>query len=228
MDTRIARAARVAEEDEALRARLAAQAGFDEQMVEAIHAIKPPDGFRARLGLASSRGLRKHARHPAILCAIAGALLIIGFLVYLEMDRRASFPGKENVESMIDSLDRMSGMELESAHGPVSGLTDWFYMRGFEGLELPPDLAALPAVGVRTFSQGSHTICQLAIDRQASILTIFHASEFGVFLDSDADWKYFDHGEWSAAIRRRGDICTVITLRGSRADIEELIHSLTP
>jgi hypothetical protein len=229
MDARIAKAARVAEGDDALRGKLAAQTDFDERMVEAIHTIKAPEGLRERLEAcsAASLALRKHARHPAILCAIVGTLLIIGFLVYLELDRRATFPGKDNVVSMIDLLEKMSGLELEPAKGPVSGLADWFYIRGFDAMELPPELGALPAVGARTFKQSGHPVGQLAIDRHASILTVFRASDFNVRLDPEGDWTFFERDEWSAAIRQREDICTLFALRGSRAEMEEVVRSLT-
>jgi len=198
-------------------------------MIGAIHTIKPPDGLRTRLNSASgSPALRKHARHPAILCAIAGALLIIGFLVYLELDRRADFPGKENVESMLAEFDRINEMEFEPVNGPISGLTDWMMLRGVEGLALPPELAGLQADYARAFKKDGQNVAQFAIKQNASILTVFRASDFNVNFDSNDDWRFLEHGEWSAGIRQRGDICTLVALRGSRADVEEFIHSLTP
>jgi hypothetical protein len=228
MDARIEKAARVAQGDEFLRGKLAAQTGFDAQMIEAIHTIKPPEGLRARLGPAAGTGLRKHARHPAILCAIAGALLIIGFLTYLELDRRSGFPGKQNVESMLAQLDRMDEMEFESVAGPISGLTDWFMLRGVDGIEFPPELAGLKAAYARTFKKEGQTVAQLAINDHSSILTVFRASDFNVQLNPNGDWKFFEQGEWSAAIRQRGNTCTLFALRGSPADMEEFIRSLTP
>jgi hypothetical protein len=229
MDPRIARAARVAEGDELLRGKLAAQTRFDEQMIEAIHTIKTPEGFRARLdSAAASPALRKHARHPAILCAVAGTLLIIGFLVYLELDRRSDFPGKENAESMLTQLERMDEMDFEPVTGPISGLTDWFMLRGIDGLGVPPEVAALQAAYARTFKKDGQSVAQLVINQHSSILTIFRASDFNVRLDPNGDWKFFEKGEWSAAIRQRGDTCTFFALRGSPADIKEFIRSLTP
>ena len=229
MDTRIEKAAQVAEGDDILRGKLAAQTNFDEQMVEAIHTIKPPEGFRARLGSAAgSPALRKLARHPAILCAIAGALLIIGFLACLELDRRSDFPGKQSAESMLAQLDRMDEMDFEPVSGPISGLTDWLMLRGIDGLEFPPELAGLKAAYARTFKKDGESVAQLAIDEHSSILMIFRASDFNVRLDPNGDWKFLEQGEWSAAIRQRGDTCTLLAVRGSPADMEEFIRSLTP
>ena len=229
LDARIAKAARVAENDELLRGKLAAQTSFDEQMIEAINTIKPPDGLRARLdSAAASPALRKHARHPAILCAVAGTLLIIGFLVYLELDRRSDFPGKESAEGMLAQLDRMDEMDFEPVTGPISGLTDWLMLRGVDGLALPSELAGLHAAYARTFKKDGQSVAQLAINQHSLILTIFRASDFNVRLDPDGDWTFFEQGQWSAAIRQRGDTCTLLAVRGHRADMEEFIHSLTP
>ena len=229
MDPRVAKAARVAEGDELLRGKLAAQTNFDEQIIEAIHTIRPPEGLRARLDSATaSPALRKHARHPAILCAVAGTLLIIGFLVYLELDRRSDFPGKESAEGMIAQLDRMDEMDFEPVNGPISGLTDWLMLRGADGLEVPPKIARLHAAYVRTFKKDGRIVAQFLIDQHGSILTIFRASDFNVRLDPDGDWTLFKQGEWTAAIRQRGDTCTLLAFRGERIDLEKFIHSLTP
>src|SRR5688572_4380039 len=90
MDACILKAARLAESDGALREKLRAQMDFDAQIADAIHSIPPPDKLPERLG-ASLAGatpkLRKQAGHPAILCAIAGVILIVGFLIYMQLDR---------------------------------------------------------------------------------------------------------------------------------------------
>jgi hypothetical protein len=231
MASAILKAVRVAEGDDALREKLQDQMDFDAQIVAAIQTIKPPDTLRERLKASSGEktpALRKQVSHPAILSAIAGVLLIIGFLGYMEMDRRAGFPGKEQAERMVAMLGSMSGVELEPAHGPAGGLGDWFYMRGFEGFNLPADLTALPAVGLRTFKLNGHSVSQVAIDRHATILHVFRASDFQVRLDEDADWKVFEQEGWVAAIRQRQDLCTLLAFRGDRAEMEKFVRSLQP
>ena len=229
MDAPILKAMKMAETDELMRAQLEAQAGFDTQMVEAIRLIKPPDGLIKRIAdSAAPQALRKHARHPTILCAIAGVLLAFGFLIYLEMERRAGFPGKENAVRMVAQLGHMSGVELEPKHDTVAGLADWFMLRGFDGMSVPPDLGALPAVGARTFDSAGHTVGQVAIDRHDAILNVFRASDFGIRLDPQGGWKVFEQEEWAAAIRQRGDICTLLAFRGSGGEMEEFVQSLQP
>ena len=229
VDGPILKAMKMAETDELMRAQLEAQAGFDTQMVDAIRSIKPPDGLIKKIADGTApQALRKHAHHPTILCAIAGALLAVGFLIYLEIEKRAGFPGKENALRMVAQLGRMSGVELEPKHDTVAGLADWFMLHGFDGMSVPPDLGALPAVGARTFDSAGHTVGQVAIDRHETILNVFRASDFGVRLDPKDGWKIFEQEEWAAAIRQRGDVCTLLAFRGNSGEMEEFVQSLQP
>ena len=227
--TQIEKALKMAESDERMREQLRFQAKFDAQMVGAIHSVRPPDSLRKRIAeCAGPKELRRHARHPAILCAIAGGLLTIGFLIYLEIERRTGFPGMENAGRMVAQLGRMSGVELEMKNDTVGGLADWFMLHGFDGMVVPADVAALPAVGARTFQNNGHTIAQVALASHASILNVFRASDFGVELAQDCDWRTFERDEWVAAIRQRGDMCTLLAFQGTIVEMEEFVRSLKP
>ena len=220
----VEKALKMAESDERMREQLRVQTAFDAQMVEAIHCIKPPDGLRKKIAeCAAPKELRKNAWHPTILCAFAGGLLTIGFLVHLEMERRAGFPGKENAERMVGQLGHM-----EEKRTTVAGLADWFMLHGFDGMALPPDVAALPAVGARTFESSGHAVGQVAIESHAAVLNVFRASDFGIELEQDGAWKIFERDEWAAAIRQRGDICTLLAFHGSSAEMEEYVRRLQP
>jgi hypothetical protein len=229
-DARIAKAARAAEADPAVRPKLREQVAFDGAIVAAISSLRLPE--RLAQSLASSKAampaIRDHARHPAILCAIAGVLLGAGFLAWLGIEELRSFPGKENAVQMVEQLGKMTGGELEAAAGAAGTMADWFYMRGFDGFTLAPELAALPAMGRRTFKVSGHPVGQIALDSQASILNVFRAADFGVQLDPKGDWKVFACGEWVAAIRQREGICTLLAFRGTEAQMDEFVHSLKP
>ena len=225
----VSAALKMAESDEPMRAQLAAQSAFDTQMMDAIHLIRPPESLRKRIAeCAAPRELRRHARHPAILCAIAGVLLAIGFGVYLWLEQMAGFPGKENAVRMVEQLGRMTGVELEPKHDTVAGLADWFMLRGFDAMMVPPDVGALPAVGARTFQSAGHNVGQVAIDKHETILNVFRASDFGVRLEPEGGWKIFEQDAWAAAIRQRGDVCTLLAFRGSAGEMEEFVQSLQP
>ena len=130
MGKRMAEAAQVAEADAELRERLNAQVGFDAQLLKAIRAIEPSREFLKQLdALTDSQAhgaplLRLHLFHPAMLSVIMGVALILGFLVWVEMDRQAAFPGKESVQQIVAIAQDMNGTELESSSVPAGELSD--------------------------------------------------------------------------------------------------------
>ena len=229
LESRVAKAARMAETDEILRQKLKAQVEFDQQIVDALRSVQPSDSLLANLGRrpAAAEPLRTQLGQPAMLSAVAGVFLIIGVLVWQEMLRRDSFPGKGAVEEMIASADDLSGVELEPASTAISQLGDHFYMRGFEGFALPPDLATLPAVGTRVFRQSGRPVAQLAVDRKNALLYVFRAGDFGVRLGS-GEWRIFTQGGWVAAVREQKALCTVVTFHGDRGDMQEFLATLKP
>ncbi len=228
-DAAVQEALKMAESDEILRGVLTRNAAFDAQIVDAIHAVKPPESLRKKISECAAPGeLRKHALHPTILCAIAGVLLAIGFVVYLEMERRAGFPGKEHAERMVDQVSGMTGVEFEIKGGAVSGLADWLMLRGFDEMKLPADISALPVAGARTTRFAEHPIAQIAIEKHAMILNVFRLGDFEMELAEDADWKVFKQKEWAAAIRQRQGICTLLAFRGSVEEMREFVLSLKP
>ena len=229
MDPAVQKALKMSESDELLRETLKTNAAFDTQIVNAIHGIKPPDSLRQKIAdCASPKALRNHARHPTILCAIAGVLLAIGFGIYLWLEQRAGFPGKENAARMVDSLGRMSGVELEMKSGTLGSLEDWFVLRGLDEMTLPPDIAALPVAGARTFQFIGHNVGQVAIDKHATILNVFRASDFDIELEDGGDWKVFAQADWAAAIRQRKGVCTLLAFRGSVEEMQNFVLSLKP
>jgi len=229
------KAVRFAEEDPELKKWLGAQTEFDQQIADVIHFIKPPENLREKLNdlsvkpRAEQTRLRKQVINPAVLTALLGVFLILGIVVFLVMDRMDKFPGREAVENMLGSANKMTGTELEELTSTTGQLGDWFYMRGYDGFEVPPELAALPVIGSRVFRIEGQTVAQIAVgDDKAMTCLIFqfHASEFGVQLPSDGDWKVLTRDEWVGAIRQHGDHCFLIAFRGGKPEMQEFLKSL--
>src|SRR5687768_13116654 len=91
LDAQIIKAARVAEGDPVLREKLEDQMDFDEQVVEAIRYIIPPDNFPERLNElrierpATRWRPSRHWFNPAALAVVFGLILIAGVLVHLTL-----------------------------------------------------------------------------------------------------------------------------------------------
>ena len=230
-DPVLAKAARAAEKDSELRRRLREQGEFDEQIMGAIRYIQPPENLRKKLAELGAKSVapptfRQQLRHPAILSALAGVLLMAGFLIHSEINRSAEFPGKEAVERMIAMTDEMSGVELEPTKAAAGDLGDAMYIRGFEGFVLPPELARMPAVGWRVFKQNARPVAQVAVDVHSMLIYTFRASDLGVQLKDGGEWRVFPQDGWVAAIEQNQGICTMLAFRGTREEMQQFLKSL--
>jgi hypothetical protein len=228
---RVQKALRYAEGHDTLRRKLEEQAAFDGQIVRAIHSICPPENLRKKLREVSAASSPKERKSSPNLCAatlaaVIGVLVMAGFAVWTVMEKMEKFPGRESVERMLAATNRMSGVELEPMTTTTGNLGDWFYMRGFEGYTLPPEIGALPVVGSRVLRIEEHPVAQLAVDRQNSILYVFRAGDFGVQLPEAGTWRVFDHEDWQAGIRRDGGLCYMVAMRGTKAEMQTLLDSL--
>jgi hypothetical protein len=231
-DSRMQKALRWAEGDSEARRRLKEQMDFDQQMVGAIHFIKPPDDLRQKLSALGARpraappGLGKQIINPAVLSALAGVAVIVGIIAFFVVDHMEKFPGRESVERMIPAPGKMTGLEFERVSTTADQLGDWLYMRGYEGYEVPKEIASLPVIYSRVFRLDGKPIAQFATENHDSLVYEFHASDFGVELPQGGDWRLLAQDEWTAAIRQRGDHCFMILLRGSKSEMNDFLKSL--
>ena len=229
---RVLKAVRVSEGDAELGRKLRAQMEFDAQIVEAIHSVVPPEDLRAKLGALNEaagtgkRGLRPHLSSPAMLAALAGVLLFAGVIVFFVLESMADFAGREAVKQMLDATTKMHGTEFEPVATNTTQLGDWFYMRGYEGYEVPPELGALPVIGSRVFKQDGKPVAQFVVEKHDAVIFEFHAADFGVQLPADGDWQVLEQGGWAAAVRQHGDHCFMIAFRGAEADMRTFLPTL--
>ncbi len=231
-DGKTQKAVKFAGKDPELHQKLREQMQFDEQIVDVIHYLSPPEDLRKKLAARSAEAsaektrLRRHIIHPAVLTAILGLLLLAGVIGFFVKERMENFPGRERVEGLLGSAAKMTGDELESVETTTSQLGDWLYMRGFEGYEAPPEIAALPVIGSRVFRYDGRAVAQAAIDQHASLLYEFQASEFGVELPPDGGWLVLTEEAWVGAIRQRGDRCFLLAFRGTKDEMNEFLKNL--
>jgi len=231
-DGRVQKALRLVEGDAAVGQRLRAQTAFDAQIVAAIRGIVPPESFRAKVGPrpdAAGGGapkLRSQLHTPALLAALAGVLLFLGVIVFLVMESMANFPGREAVEGMLETTNRMSGAELEPMKTTTAKLGDWLMLHGYEGYEAPPELAAEPVVAARVFARDGKKIAQYAVEQHQSVVFEFHATDFGVQLPAEGGWTIVQKNARVAALRTRGEHCVMISFRGTETEMQAFLQTL--
>ncbi|MDR3404652.1 MAG: hypothetical protein P4L99_19270 [Chthoniobacter sp.] len=234
-DSKMEKALRFAEEDPELKTTLGTQIEFDEQIIDVIHFIKPPENLRQKLSdlsvapRAEKTRLRKQVINPAVLTALLGVVVILGIVVFFVIERVDKFTGREAVENMLGSASKMTGTELEPVTTTTGQIGDWFYMRGYDGFEALPELAALPVMGSRVFRIDGRTVSQVAVgtpDALRCLIFQFHASEFGVLLPPEEGWKVLTEDEWVGAIRQHGDHCFLIAFRGGKPEMQDFLKTL--
>ena len=228
-DSQIENAARLAESDVVLQRELTAQREFDDRMVSLIRCIQPPEDLRkklAELGGAARPAGGSLFKHPAMLPAICGVLVLVGIAVFFQMERMRNFPGREAVGEMIAQTKKVDPADFEPVASPAGQLGDWFYMRGFEGYALPAEIGPLQAAFARVLKADGHATAQIAVERHQLLVHVFRAADFGVEIPADEPWRIFEHEGWAAALRRAGGNCVLLTFRGSQPEMEEFVQSL--
>ena len=234
-EPRVSKAVRFAEGDEALRTALQEQREFDHQMVEVIRYIQLPEDLWTKLSeLGATRApiqsKRRQFLNPAILCAVAGVLLLIGFITWRVIVDADDFPGRARVEGFIKMNERMTGAELEPTEAIAGQLVDNMMLQGFNGFTLPEEVAPMQAVAWRVFREvpSGHRVAQFVVENHKTVAFVFRASDFGVQSDAAARWRTFEIEGWAAAITERNGMCTVLTFRGDEAEMKKFLSTLKP
>ncbi len=216
-----------ASRDLILAERLRAQKREDEKWERVLGGAPVPPDFDPWRGAGGDAKTRQWL-HPAMLSVLAGLVMIAGCLCWVWLEKRSDFPGRGLLNEMVGSARTMSGSEMQPTHLLVGELADLLYMRGFEGYRVSPGLARQRAVGCRVFKVRGVPVAQVAVDARSSLLYLFRASELGVQLPDPGRWRLLECGELTAAVREEAGICSVLSLRGGRDQMEDFLKTLKP
>ena len=217
-NSRMEKAVRLAGSDPAMRRKLDEQFEFDRRVVEKIQSFSPPENFQQKLDALSANSRRRMLSkiiNPAVLSAVMGTLLLVGMAAFFVLDRMERFPGRDAVERIVASAEKMSGAELEAVSSTVGQIGDWLYMRGYEGYQAVPELAAVPVPGARVFQVDNTAVAQLAIEENGMLIYEFPAAELGVRLP-DGAWQILQADAWVAAVRQHGAHVVILAFRGNK------------
>ena len=214
-------------QDPELQKKLGEQIAFDEQIVDVIHAIVPPENLKQKLTDLSAQpraekaGLRKQMINPAVLTAMLGVLLLVGVIGFLVKEKMEKFPGRDSVEGLLGTAAKMNASDIEPVSTTTDQLGDIFLLRGYEGYEVPAELAKLPVIGHRLYRYDNRSVALAVLDDK--LFYEFHASDVEL---PEGDWMVLTKDDWVGAIRKRGDQCFLIAFRGAKADMHAFLESL--
>ena len=229
-DPRIAKAVRAADRDATLKTQLAAQLALDERCVREVAGIALPPGLPLRLAAlpeqAEEGGLdyKNLARQPAFIAIAIAIVVFLGLGIYAAMMHMQSFPGKDDVERMVEINDTTSGSDFHIKSAEIGNLEDWMFSNyGFEDFYVPQQFANFKTVGCRVFKQDGLPVAQFAMDQHDMLFYMFKADNFGVKVEPADHWRIFTDDAWVAAVRQHGESCFMVAFRGARRDMEQVI-----
>jgi DNA-directed RNA polymerase specialized sigma24 family protein len=208
--------------------RLRVQSREDDKWMAVLGSVEIPDGLDWWSNEAEQPTKARQWMHPAVLSVLAGLVMITGCLGWLWMERRRDFQGRDFIQEMVGSVRTMSGNEMQPTQLMVGELGDVLYMRGFEGYRVWPGLAKQRAVGCRVFKMRGVPVAQVAVDAQSSLLYLFRSTELGVQVPELGKWTVLECGDLTAAVREDTGVCSVLSIRGHRSQMEEFLKTLKP
>jgi hypothetical protein len=229
-DPRISKAVKAAEKDPALQGELARQRALDERQLNAVEQVMLPPALLAKLDAAHTEGARKMSGKAVLLQPVGVAILIgaatlLGWGGVSLWNHEHSFPGEDNVMRMVDENDETTAMEMEPKKETAGALNDWFFDKyGFEDYFLPAGFENYQTAGARLFKQDDEPVAQVAIPDHDMVFFSFKAEDFGLNLPND-EWRIFKDGPWIAAVQQHDDESFMVTFRGSRQEMEDLLKA---
>jgi len=227
-DPRIAKAVRAAQRDSALQGDLARQRAFDERHLTAVEQVMLPPAFLGKLKAGQAAGARPLSGkaallQPVVLAIVIGAGVLLGWGGVTLWDRAHSFPGMDSVMRMVEVNDEMTVAEMEPKTETAAALNDWFFNKyGFEDYFVAAGFENYQTAGARLFKQDGEPVAQVAIPDHNMVFFSFKAEDFGVNLPND-QWHTFQDGDWIAAVQQHDDECFMVSFRGSREEMEDLL-----
>lgn len=229
-DPRIARAVRAAERDAVLKEAYARQAALDDAMMREIAAVPLPEDLAARLDAMPERSehhgmdFRAMMRQPVAIAIAIALVVFLGWGIFAALTRMDSFPGKEDVERMIEGNDTASATDFRLKTAEVGNLADWMFSNfGFENFYVPPELAACKTAGCRVFRQDTLPVAEYAIADHDMIFYMFKADDFGVKVKPAGQWRLFTDEGWVAAVQQHEESCFMVAFRGTKRDMERFL-----
>lgn len=178
-------------------------------------------GIRADAAAAKAK-VRFHPLDPAMLSVIVGFLLLVGLLTWHFLGRSGVFP-EEALSIAVEGVKlRTDQFEIVTEEAGV--LEDWFLMKGFERFSVPSQFAKYQTAGARIFKIEGQQVGVLAIPENFMFFMVFDPAPLGIEIHPEGSWRVaeFDY-KYAAAIREQDGMCFMVVIRGTKADLEDLI-----
>jgi len=178
-------------------------------------------GIREDASAAKAKA-RFHPLDPSMLSVTVGFLLLVGLLTWHFLGRAGVFP-EEALSIAVEGV-KLRTDQFEIVAEEAGLLEDWFLMKGFERFSVPSQFAKFQTAGARIFKIEGQQVGVLAIPENFMFFMVFDPAPLGIEIQPEGSWRVaeFDY-KYAAAIREQDGMCFMVVIRGTKADLKDLI-----
>lgn len=227
MDPKVSRAAEAAVRDSELAAMLDEQAKFDANVLTCLHRFEIPETI-ARLDAVPEPEPKRHrVLHGTVVALVMiGILSILSIAGYVLWQRRTDFPGRDDAEDLITSMQD-GGAAWEEKDCTVGDLPDWMFISGFDGFD-PGELAKDKVEAVRVTTRNQRRVAEVVLPERKAMMFVVKATDFGISPGAQGQWRPISQGEWVGAVREKDGLCTILALRGTKEALHKWVEYHNP
>ncbi len=216
-------------------ASLTTQQQFDQALAKLVGQIEIPKAaeewfVNVALIKGMKRSWKKTARNPAILATVLGVLVMAGLSIYFVKERLQEFPGSVIAKKMLVVASTTKRAQLEPLNTDAINIGDYFFMKfQLEHFDVPMAFADLRATGARVVDDDDgNRVAQVALAESGLQFFLYPADKADAAEAARSrkpGWNFVENEGWTGAVEVRGDVCFMIALRGSKADLEPYLAS---
>jgi hypothetical protein len=115
--------------------------------------------------------------------------------------------------------------QFDPVEEKAGALQDWFALKGFDNFQVPEPLANLEVVGVSLFTVENEPVAQVLVPENVMYIYSFASQPFGINIVPEKSWRITEADRSVLAIREEKGMCFLISFRGSKQDMKNLLKS---
>jgi len=227
-DSRVAQSLEVLRKDPALWAEFEQDQAVDAASRSALLGLDPEgemaDVLHAELAEIQARkpSHRLTLSDPGVLAVALGFLLVLGLGVWLFLGDSDKFSGYDEAVALSLQATHMDAGQFEPVESELGVLHDWFAMNGLDRFWVPPAFEKFRSIGARVMRFENVPVAQIAVPDRKMMVLVFRGQQLGVSVP-EGEWKFIEGNPYSSAITEKDGLCFLVSIRGTRADVERLI-----
>jgi len=159
---------------------------------------------------------------PGVLAVALGFLFVLGLGVWLFLADSDKFSGYDEAVSLSAQATQLDVGQFEPVETELRELNDWFAMNGIERFWVPAAFAQFRSLGARVMQFQNVKVAQIAISDRNMMALIFNGQPLGISVPK-GEWRFIEGQPYSSAITEKDGMCFLVSIRGTRADVERMI-----